>query len=169
MVVSALKQMLPHFEWKCSRFKTTDRVLWRAKHEGVTLDIWLQIVCPAVDKRPYNDFSSLSRRRVPDIVITLSDVAGPRRFIVLDAKYRSSRFGVLDGMESAHLYHDSLRWLGRKPDAALLVIPRGGAVRQLEDIDFQQQHGVGVIVMGTQLDAEAVDKYLVEMLGIFMS
>ena len=168
MAVSALKQLLPHFEWKCSRFKTTDRVLWRAKHEGGTLDIWLQVVCPAADKRPYNDFSSLSRRRVPDIVITLSDVTGPLRFIVLDAKYRSSRFGVLDGMESAHLYHDSLRWQGRKPDAALLVIPRGGAVRHLEDIEFQQQHGVGVIVMGTQFDAEAVGKRLIEMLGIFM-
>ncbi|BDB17756.1 MULTISPECIES: DUF2357 domain-containing protein [unclassified Pseudomonas] len=166
MLVSALKQLLAHFDWKCRRFKTTDRVLWRAKHEGITLDIWLQVVCPAVDKRPYNDFSSLSRRRVPDIAITLSDVTGPQRFIVLDAKYRSSRFGVLEGMESAHLYHDSLRWLERKPDAVLLVIPRGGEVRQLEDIGFQQQHGVGVIVMGTLFEAETVGKRLVEMLGI---
>ena len=39
----------------------------------------------------------------------LSDVAGPRCLIVLDAKSRSSRFGVLDGMNSADLYHDSLR------------------------------------------------------------
>ncbi|WP_135308542.1 hypothetical protein [Pseudomonas nabeulensis] len=39
MLVSVLKQLLAHFEWKCRRFKTTDRVRWRVKHEGVTLDI----------------------------------------------------------------------------------------------------------------------------------
>ena len=33
MLVSVLRQLLAHFE-KCRRFKTTDRLLWRARHEG---------------------------------------------------------------------------------------------------------------------------------------
>ncbi|MNR48390.1 hypothetical protein D3C85_1676260 [compost metagenome] len=83
---------------------------------------------------------------------------------MLDAKYRSSRFGVLDAMESAHLYHDCLRWNGYKADAVLLMIPQGGRVPILESPDFQASNGIGAVVMGGQEDATKFGEQLVALL-----
>ncbi|MCP1520162.1 hypothetical protein J2Y74_004472 [Pseudomonas migulae] len=163
MVVLQLRRLCPQLNWKLHPSTKIDRILWRGIGEGFTLDVWLQVPCPAVDKKPYKGFRSLSRRRVPDIVITL-DSPGVRRFIVLDAKYRSSRLGVLDAMESAHLYHDCLRWNDLKSEAVLLMIPRGGSVPILESSDFQASNGIGSVVMGGQKDAEKLGALLVAQL-----
>jgi hypothetical protein len=163
MVVQQLQQLCPHFRWKRHSSTKIDRILWRGVGRGTTIDVWLQVPCPAVDKKPYKGFQSLSRRRVPDIVVTL-DSPERKRFIVFDAKYRSSRFGVLDAMESAHLYHDCLRWNGHKADVVLLAIPRGGSVPILESSDYQTLNGVGAVVMGGQEDAAKFGEQLVAML-----
>jgi hypothetical protein len=163
MVVQQLRRLCPDLKWIRPPSKKVDRILWRGTEGELTLDVWLQVPCPAVDKKPYKGFQSLSRRRIPDIVITMDSPTG-QQFIVLDAKYRSSRFGVLDAMESAHLYHDSLRWNGLRPKAVLLVIPCGGAVPILEDQDFQRSNGVGVAIMGSKDDSEAIGKRLMDLL-----
>ncbi|VVM76355.1 hypothetical protein PS673_02043 [Pseudomonas fluorescens] len=163
MVVQQLQRLCPHLRWKRHPSTKIDRILWRGVGHGTTIDVWLQVPCPAVDKKPYKGFQSLSRRRVPDIVVTLDSPAG-KRFIVLDAKYRSSRFGVLDAMESAHLYHDCLRWNGYKADAVLLMIPQGGRVPILESPDFQASNGIGAVVMGGQEDAAKFGEQLVALL-----
>jgi len=66
------------------------------------------------------------------------------RFVVLDAKYRATRGNVLDAMESAHTYQDSLRINSQRPNSSLLLVPSGGGARWLEEPSFQQTHGVGV-------------------------
>lgn len=148
VVVEQLKIQYPSLSWKRhSAAMKGGRILWRGVGDGVTLNVWFQVRCPAIDRKPYHGFSSLSRLRFPDVVVTLSSPK-LKRFIVLDAKYRSSRFGVLDGMASAHLYRDSLRWEGRSPDASWLLIPRGGAVPVLETAAYQMVNGVGACVMG---------------------
>lgn len=79
------------------------------------------------------------------------------QIVVMDAKYRSSRSAVLDVMASAHLYRDSLRWRGRRPDCALLIISRGGAVLLLESQQYRQDNSVGVVTLGdADLAANAV-------------
>lgn len=163
MVVQHLQRLCPDLKWIRRPSTKVDRILWRGTKDELTLDVWLQVPCPAVDKKPYKGFQSLSRRRIPDIVITLDSPSG-QRFIVLDAKYRSSRLGVLDAMESAHLYHDCLRWSGLRPDAVLLVIPRGGAVPVLEDQSFQASNGVGVAVMGSHEDSLEIGNRLMDLL-----
>ena len=111
------------------------------------IEVWLQALCPAVDQPRGLGFSSLSRERSPDIVITQTRQQQPTRFIVLDAKYRTSRSNVPDAMGSAHLYHDSLRWNGCKPDIALLLIPRADQVRGridpvlFTDLPYSEAHG----------------------------
>lgn len=65
----------------------------------------------------------------------------------------SSRSSVLDAMESAHLYRDSLRWCGRRPDCALLLVPRGGAVPLLESQQYRQENSVGVVAVGDEASA----------------
>ena len=80
----------------------------------------------------------------PDLLLTV-ERGGVTRFIVLDAKYRTSRFAVLDAMASAHIYQDSLRIGTSRPDAALLLVPSGGGAVWLEDELVQDQHRVGVV------------------------
>ncbi len=160
IVVGQLKALYPGLLWRRrASFSKNGRIRWRGTGIGVELDVWFQVRCPAVDRTPYRGFSSLSRLRFPDIVITLKSPVG-NRFIVLDAKYRSSRHGVLDAMASAHLYHDSLRWGGRKPDASLLLIPRGGAVAVLEEADYRAAHGIGTWVLGDLSEGEALGAQL---------
>ena len=78
--------------------------------------------------------------------MVLIQVSGENvRFEVFDAKYRTARKAVLDAMTSAHIYHDALRFNGRRPDSALLVLPNIRNAGPLSDAGFRQQHGVGVI------------------------
>jgi len=60
-------------------------------------------------------FWSVSRQREPDIVLRVEGGGSEARFVVFDAKYRTSRSAVLDAMASAHIYRDSLRFGGRAP------------------------------------------------------
>jgi hypothetical protein len=86
---------------------------------------------------------SVSRQRVPDLLLSVVGDGAPR-FVVLDAKYRASRQNVLEAMESAHLYQDSLRIRAERPRASLLIVPAAGGAPWLEDSDFQAEHRVGV-------------------------
>lgn len=132
---------------------------------NIELNVWLQVRCPALDQSPNQGFSSISKLRVPDIAITL-DVHGKKRFVILDAKYRTSRDGVLDAMQSAHIYRDSLRWFGRRPDYALLLVPKKGGVVALESKEYQLEHGVGVLGLNVTEGIEAVCDVIAEFLSI---
>ena len=106
---------------------------------------------------------SISKERVPDLVLTVESAAGIR-FLVLDAKYRSSRSNVLDAMASAHIYQDSLRIGPNRPDASLLLVPSGGGASWLEAPTFQMMHQVGVHVLAPDRDntmPEAITAVLV--------
>lgn len=92
-------------------------------------------------------FWSVSRQRVPDIVLRTDGGGMGARFLVFDAKYRTSREAVLDAMTSAHIYQDSLRLGARRPEASVLLVPAGGGAPWLEEAGFQQTHGVGVVVV----------------------
>ena len=87
---------------------------------------------------------SLSRERYPDVVVARQRQEG-WRYVVFDAKYRQSRQSTLEAMESAHIYHDSLRLDNRCPDYALLMLPGSGNTPWLIHSSFWQLHGVGAI------------------------
>ncbi len=108
---------------------------------------------------------SVSRERVPDLVFTIESSDGVR-FVVLDAKYRTSRLNVLDAMASAHIYQDSLRIGSRRPEASLLLIPSGGGAPWLEDPAFQADNRVGVHVLSAD-DAGALPAHLKQGLDDF--
>jgi hypothetical protein len=87
---------------------------------------------------------SLSRERVPDILIVerKDDMC---RSLILDAKWRSGKGNVLEAMESAHIYHDSLRLNGAAPSLCVLLLPGVSEVTSLGEAEFIHTHGVGVI------------------------
>jgi hypothetical protein len=86
---------------------------------------------------------SISKSREPDIVFTI-ERQGETRFLVLDAKYRATEVNVLDAMESAHIYQDSLRIGRRRAEGALLLVPSTTEVEWLEVPAFQEEHRVGI-------------------------
>lgn len=89
---------------------------------------------------------SISKQRVPDLVLQVKRGV-EIRFVVLDAKYRSTRANVLDAMGSAHIYQDALRIGNRRPEGSLLIVPASGGADWLESPEFQKEHRVGVHVM----------------------
>jgi PD-(D/E)XK nuclease superfamily len=135
-----LQQALQSWQWR-----RHSRDLWGAKYGDRTLVLELQAKFPSRDE-PTASRRSVSRQRIPDVLIHLSD-AQRDRFVALDAKYRVTRENVLDAMASAHIYQDSLRIGEARPAASVLLVPAGGGAPWLESEAFQSEHRVGVHVM----------------------
>lgn len=131
---------------------------------GTAFTLHLQPIFPAWDQPSKWGFKSLSRLREPDLVLTAES---PRRrsFLVLDAKYRASRPNVLDAMQSAHIYSDSLMWEGVRPLGSYLLLPRHGAVNWLGVPQFRAEYGVGTFEVAPGSDASS----LVELLSAFLA
>jgi hypothetical protein len=110
--------------------------------DGGVIKLRLQPTFPAWDQTSRSGFKSLSRLRQPDFVLTSESPRG-RRFLVLDAKYRVTRPNVLEAMESAHLYRDSLRWYDERPWGSYLLLPRHGSAEWLAQPSFRAKHSVG--------------------------
>lgn len=112
--------------------------------DGATLEVLFQASFPALKASGKRFGWSLSRERRPDIVLVHS-FGATRRFLVLDAKWRSGRENVLDAMASAHIYHDALRVGQARPTLCLLLLPGQDTVAELESDAFIQAHGVGSV------------------------
>lgn len=111
--------------------------------EGGSLEVLFQAVfLSIVNGRGTSPARSLSRERRPDILLVMTDQDGKKRALVLDAKWRSGTDNILDAMESAHIYHDSLRIDGVAPPSYLLL-PGDCAVEAITRQEFIQIHGVG--------------------------
>lgn len=142
----ALKSAYPGLEW-CEKNPSSRMNCWlvEGKADGTEVRLHLQPYFASYDNAATREgFYSVSAERYPDIVLTLTS-ADTRRFLVFDAKYRTSRANVLDAMQSAHLYHDGLRWGEIAPDLALLCVPAGGGAAWLENPEFWIKHRVGVL------------------------
>ena len=131
-----------------------------SKSRNRSIELLLQPRFPAGDHGSNADFQSISGTREPDIVLTRTDGDVPKWY-VLDAKYRTGRSNVLEAMASAHVYRDALRWNERRPERALLLVPRAGAAPWLEQPDFISRHRVGVCALGAGRDPRSVFESLV--------
>jgi len=149
-VVSLMKSIYPDLQWQASwPGASLDLIRFTGRDIDTQVEVLLQLRCPAFDRPANNGFSSISGERKPDIVVTVESPA-ESLFIVMDAKYRVDRERVLDGMESAHVYRDCLRWKGQKPDLSILLVPRTGGAPMLETAAYQKANGVGIAVLSTE-------------------
>lgn len=90
---------------------------------------------------------SISTERRPDIVVTVQRGASGY-WVALDAKYRAGTAALGDAFQSAHLYHDALRWptMGGRCRGALLLCPRATPdAAAWFSPEFREEHGVGVM------------------------
>lgn len=110
----------------------------------VSLEVLFQATFPVLKAPEGRSAWSLSRLRIPDIVLVwVRD--GASRAMVLDAKWRSGRQNVLEAMESAHIYHDALRIDCSCPTRSLLLLPGKDTVPELEEDSYIEAHGVGSV------------------------
>jgi hypothetical protein len=118
--------------------------------------VLLQAHFPSWDQVTGSAYRSVSRERWPDLLVTVTR-GGTRRWIALDAKYRRARQNVLEAMESAHIYRDSLRWHGQRADAALLFVPAEPRASWLTDPAFHEAERVGAWVLDRSLPPAVLD------------
>ena len=145
-IARLLKSWLPELAWSVRREGQSRGRLGRGEGE-LEVDLWLQKTAPSTDGVGRADLWSVSRKCRPDLVLRWRR-EGSSGFVVLDTKYRTGRGAILDGMaQSAHLYHDALRWGSTGPEASLLLVPDAGAVSWLADEAYAASHGVGVVVL----------------------
>jgi hypothetical protein len=132
-----------HSEWNWRRLSRAQH--WIGAYRGSRAELHLQPTFPAREAEAPGRWS-ISKQRVPDILFTVT-TDKTIRFVILDAKYRAARHNVLDAMESAHIYQDSLRLGSKRPEMSILLVPSGGGASWLEDAAFHIKHRVGVCVM----------------------
>lgn len=160
-VGNAMRALEPLYQWSVSRnHKSKATTTFIGSSGGrACIELLLQPKFPAGDHRLTAGFQSISGRREPDIVLTRADRDGPQWY-VLDAKYRTTRSNVLDAMASAHIYRDSLRWNERRPECAVLLVPRSGGAPWMEQPDFIRQHRVGVCALSTETNQSGISQLL---------
>jgi len=98
---------------------------------------------------------SVSASAKPDLVLRWKTPFGAG-FVVLDAKYRAAKSGILGGMrESSHFYQDALRWDGSRPEATLLLVPDAGEAADLADESFVSENRIGIAALRPGTDPPA--------------
>jgi hypothetical protein len=103
-----------------------DRALWSWKGPGGQVpELHYQPLFSSAQSPPdIRPMSSLSVQCVPDYVLLQRHAGSVVSWIILDAKYRSSRISVHDALGDIHRYRDSLRVMGLPASGAYIVVPR---------------------------------------------
>jgi hypothetical protein len=160
-----LEALSPGAGWRVdSNDSDTTGLRMGGKVADAAIAIHLQPTFPAWDQPSRSGFKSLSRLREPDLVLTSESSRG-QRFLVLDAKYRASRPNILDAMQSAHIYRDSLRWHGERPCGSYLLLPRQGGAPWLAEDVFHAEFEVGTFELAPDGDAPQLKKLLADFLA----
>ncbi|MDP2270496.1 MAG: DUF2357 domain-containing protein [Archangium sp.] len=149
-IARQLRERRPELAWSRETSQGA-LVAWVGRSTDTEVRFLLQPRFAAWDQSQKHAFRSLSREREPDFVL-ISRCGDQERWLVLDAKYRVARSNVLEAMESAHIYRDSLRVHGAPPVASFLLVPAEPGARWLHDGKFQSEHGTGALVFCGQLD-----------------
>ncbi|WP_145069731.1 DUF2357 domain-containing protein [Engelhardtia mirabilis] len=116
---------------------------WSGEANGRRLTILLQPRFPSLPSGCEAGPWSISKSRIPDIVVVDEADGRDLRFGVYDAKYRTARASLMDAMASAHIYRDSLRWAGQRVDGSVLLTPDVALAPELATTEYLDRHGCG--------------------------
>ncbi len=143
-------RMRPTRAWRSAKReeRPSDHAAWWFDGPGgLAVELRYQQWFPRVRRFPDGRmFASLSGVGIPDYVLVVRRGLEPVTWVILDAKYRSSRRAVDDGLADVHRYRDALRVRGKQASGAFVVVP------QLRDddapyasSDFLRHHAFGVL------------------------
>ena len=129
---------------------------------GASVQLLYQVLfrsaAPPPDARP---FASLSAQGVPDYIVVVRRADGTTQWIVLDAKYRSSRQSIHDGLADLHRYRDSLRQSGAAADAAYAIVPRLAPDAGLYgSLAFIEAHRLGALAVYERAWSAPIERWL---------
>jgi hypothetical protein len=92
------------------------------RDESVEL-VYQALFNAAASSASSDGFASISGQYVPDFAIIYRRGERPASWIILDAKYRSGRQSIHDGLGDIHRYRDALRLSQRPASAAYIIVP----------------------------------------------
>jgi PD-(D/E)XK nuclease superfamily protein len=142
---ACLAARFPSAEWKKSR-PGDGRWVIHGREGDRNVSLYFQQPFGYSSTVPDNGLWSVSARLIPDIVLVMQR-AEKTAWGIFDAKYRRGRQNVLDGMRSAHLYRDALRFQSAPPNLSSILIPAPAEnASWLHAPEYRAQHGVGAIV-----------------------
>ena len=143
-----LERWLPKLAWSVGREGESCWFQRGRGEDGLEIVLYYQKTAPGTKGSERSGLWSVSRQCRPDLVLCWSR-GGRSGFLVLDAKYRTGRRKILNGMaESAHLYRDALRWGPGRPVASLLLVPQvRSELGWLAEESYARSHGVGVVAL----------------------
>ena len=91
-------------------------------------------------------FSSLSGANLPDYILVHRREGKVVAWLILDAKYRSSRQPVDQGLGDVHRYRDALRVRGQTANGAFIIVPRLTETTAIyAQSSYHQAHRFGVV------------------------
>jgi hypothetical protein len=103
-----------------------DGAIWSAHHpSGRRIELRYQQQFGRARAPPdVRAFGSLSGALIPDYLLVVADGDNVMSWLILDAKYRSSRQSVDEGLGDIHRYRDALRLSGIRAAGAYVIVPR---------------------------------------------
>jgi len=141
------------FTWRLNEKAKAAVLLLEGNKDGNCIRLYSQLNCPALMHENRYGYCSISKNRIPDIVLEYSD-GEQTCFVCLDSKYMVKRSSLLDAMASAHIYRDSIKHEGRGPLLSVLISPAQHEVPQLDEMDYLRKNQVGCIRLENDQDVQ---------------
>ncbi len=135
-------ERFPNWRWR----RRASPYSWHGTFEGREASLLLQPTFGTSEADVARRWS-VSKQRIPDIVLVV-EAERETSFAIFDPKYRASRENILDAMQSAHVYQDSLRIGARRAVATTLIVPRIDGAPWLAAPAFLATNQVGIHAMG---------------------
>jgi hypothetical protein len=93
------------------------------------------------------EWHSLSGEFRPDYVVSFEKDGACAGWLILDAKYRTSRASVHDALRELHVYRDALRRRGKRADAAFIIVPGlDEEAAAYAEVGYVGTHAFGAVV-----------------------
>ena len=150
-----LEKWLPDYSWCRPRPKKSKRpdvrcVVGRRENRTVVLRLQNTFSRPRDErgkkKRGRKNGWAVTRKRVPDLLLTIEEDGRVTRFVLLDSKYTAKSLRNHVG-ETAHKYQDGLRWGNDalRPSATLILTPTDRGAPWLAEEPFVRKYRVGAV------------------------
>jgi hypothetical protein len=127
--------------------RPADGAVWCAHHpSGRRVELRYQQQFGRAKAPPdVRTFGSLSGALIPDYLLVIAQGDSVKSWLILDAKYRSSRQSVDEGLGDVHRYRDALRLSGIPAAGGYVIVPRLAEPNAIyAQPDFIAHHSFGV-------------------------
>lgn len=123
--------------------------VWHAPdRSGVTVRLGVQKQFAAHVSSKGEEHGSLSGLRIPDFVLAIFDGDQLRRWVVVDAKFRSRLDSIHKALADIHVYRDGLHWQDKEAAAALILVPGlEERAKAFAEPDYRSKHKFGAVVL----------------------